>query len=1198
MNDNGDRTQSTPPVREEARPYEWSKLTLEQRQLLTLINGWAHDYVGIRPPEAPTGRSLLHRQLVDSWRASNILLIDGGRGSGKTSVMVTLLELWGKTLSGGDYGTLMRPGSGPPEEDGREQALAQLRQLEGFLLPVRILDLQPLPRSTSLLPWLAGRLLEVVEILEGSSGQPGEARTPSPIGRWEPDWEHELKSRRAWNELVQDAAAGWNGNVDERKATLDPEAYAVELGHAERARLRIHDRWRAFVSSVIEDAHRRHPSQIRKDARIVIPIDDADMNPHHCVALLDLLRALTHPQVIFLLTGDSELFLKTLHLHYEGTFRRQLGPESPSAEDKALLSARPSAKELAIQHYDKIIPRAQRFELKRLTPAERLDKLRGNLARFPVAQKTGPTLPPQNLEGYFTLNPFLKQGLPDVLRWLLDLQQQLNDKRQARDTEQALVKLWLDALEHESLSPSQQKSLEDLIQRDSAGELILQRRVELLPQTYELTLPHLRSMWSPLQLHGINGFTAKVGQDTLGRGDGFELSDRLTALLMLAHDFVQDERPTSPWGSFRYFIGNPFVQSLDPSERRARTRGIAQWPLPSWATFVDLTIFNSAWIQRVQQVSPQDEDPWGSLAAYFLVAACDISERRAVQPWEARIDWQPVADRLVESLQRLQRPDDELPWRHRSFKLWLTSTALLLASPEAELNSNSANSLLTALLGALERWDKAVRDQVLDSVRKLRREAGWFGRVDEKEGGIEKALAEFDQSHPEYLWGELVEGRSRPLAVATKDLESPLREIRVTRPSWSVLHGPSALKDYMDVFKLSLEGGFPEGRKTLHDQLKRLSSRDGTAPLAMTHLWDFFVDEAGGPSVMPPELRGAVSRIQTQLTVRLPEGLRNLLEDGTRLRADFLKTYSLKPGMQFQTWRVEDPAGAFPGQLGNALKLAHSVSMDEDDQSDAGADADRWPSEADRWTPPNASWIAPLPYVGTTVTFQGKEVTLDWPVPRWPSFLDWQLLDTTWRQCLASVENVTRGETGLEESILQALIFSLMAGTDSIIQERKPYEKVNLNLRVETWHSRAGEFRGRLQNSSLYGRRGIAIWRWLLVGVPLYAAPELGLSSHAARALLDVSKNIQFSTLEGRGPPRDSPQYRWFTSFDQHLHTMRLMRASRALERAGLGSDLLLAQAFLTEIDSKAGDHPWFKVLERPLQQPQQTKKPRKKPST
>ena len=68
----------------------------------------------------------------------------------------------------------------------------------------------------------------------------------------------------------------------------------MELEQAELSRLDVVTRWRHFVSRVAEDAAKAYRN-IARDVRLVISIDDADMNPRRCVELLDLLRMLWAP---------------------------------------------------------------------------------------------------------------------------------------------------------------------------------------------------------------------------------------------------------------------------------------------------------------------------------------------------------------------------------------------------------------------------------------------------------------------------------------------------------------------------------------------------------------------------------------------------------------------------------------------------------------------------------------------------------------------------------------------------------------------------------------------------------------------------------------------------------------------------------------------------------------------------------------
>lgn len=94
MESTQERVKETRWVRREAQPHTWGELTAQQRQVIEQINDWLREYVSLPVPAEGKGKSLLQRALVDEHRYSNVVLIDGGRGSGKTSVMMTLLALW------------------------------------------------------------------------------------------------------------------------------------------------------------------------------------------------------------------------------------------------------------------------------------------------------------------------------------------------------------------------------------------------------------------------------------------------------------------------------------------------------------------------------------------------------------------------------------------------------------------------------------------------------------------------------------------------------------------------------------------------------------------------------------------------------------------------------------------------------------------------------------------------------------------------------------------------------------------------------------------------------------------------------------------------------------------------------------------------------------------------------------------------
>jgi hypothetical protein len=317
MDDQGEKRERR-RLRREASPVGLGELTEDQWRVLQEATDWIAEVVS--PPSADSRAnaacaeepsSIFNWVRLDRERHSHVLLIDGGRGSGKTTLLLTMLDQWSRAL-GRD--PICADNS---KRDGEEDPKRQLerlteykRQLEGLkgrILLVPTLDLQPLPSGTDLLTWIASRLFEGLQLLEN---RPTEAHTVNRCGSapWQATFEHESQARKAWHDLVHAQAIGGDGNLEERKRDLDPEAYAVEREEAERRRLTIAECWKRFIDQLLCEARRRFPNELKQNVSLVVSIDDADMNPRFCYPLLELLRVLWHRRVVFLLTGDSALF--------------------------------------------------------------------------------------------------------------------------------------------------------------------------------------------------------------------------------------------------------------------------------------------------------------------------------------------------------------------------------------------------------------------------------------------------------------------------------------------------------------------------------------------------------------------------------------------------------------------------------------------------------------------------------------------------------------------------------------------------------------------------------------------------------------------------------------------------------------------------------------------------------------------------
>ena len=77
--------------------------------------------------------------------------------------------------------------------------------------------------------------------------------------------------------LKSDVSLAWDGNIDQRAAQLDPDAYAQEVMRAESARLGLNRRLSDVLAKLAHVEHCRN--QKRGPVLFVLPVDDFDLNP-------------------------------------------------------------------------------------------------------------------------------------------------------------------------------------------------------------------------------------------------------------------------------------------------------------------------------------------------------------------------------------------------------------------------------------------------------------------------------------------------------------------------------------------------------------------------------------------------------------------------------------------------------------------------------------------------------------------------------------------------------------------------------------------------------------------------------------------------------------------------------------------------------------------------------------------------------
>jgi hypothetical protein len=1148
--------------RPEAQPFSWDKLTADQRKVAQDIHEWLSRYLDVSesaaaPHHSPLGWS------IDQARNSNVLLIDGGRGSGKTSVLVSLLDLWQRRLES-------QPGQATPTWEPIE---GHLSKLAGRLLPVPVLDLQPLPPSTSLRTWIAGRLLQLAERLAVQS----EARRGNPLGapaRWTPGAEAEPAWRSAWRNLLQDAAAGWHpgGGPDRRR--LDPESFAVEMEQAEFARLSIVDRWREFVDAVAHEVG-GFGLPIKNDARIIIPIDDADMNPTRCVELLDLLRTLWHPKVVFLLTGHSDLFLKTLTLHFLGVFRAQLGGRADSEHEHAVIDQRdPTADDLAIQSYDKVLPPHQRFQLRTLPPDVRLDLLADVLDI--KLHRQGAEIPPATVRDYLKLNAYTRPALPDRLRKIQNLRQ-LCDRPDVHERGAAMVvhALWLDALtdERHSLSTEDVRNIEPMVAKE-AGRIRIQgmgwRFHRIAGATRQFYVQNGSSLIRLAEAAGL-AFPVREGERTI------YLPRRLNAAFLLAVDLFLEEHDEhiNPLAPMPGGFDNELVK-IDLTHRTDRMTGVgeligkpspATWPLPDWRTSVDFAIFDTHWNHALARLHGDSQLQLSTMAFAFLSAVLATYKREpALRPMKGEPNWAALALELVDTTVKLFNQSEHTD-RESTFLNWLLGRAILLTAPESGMPPDAANRLLSSWLDHLNHRGANVREAAIQATRAEREIQAT--RLNRTSTGVNEFLVNLDARFPSHSWASRIELQGKGGERSLQDLlRNELSSFSVNQRN-SNLSKPRDLRDYMDELQLQIPvtPRFAAKARSALESLRK-STRD--TPQALIWIWKALVDEfSPGDS----KLKDRISLTETSdnFDVSLPEYLLRRLQSYEHKQKDLGQEFPIGANDSRLQFYTLDPPGPLT-ELDQYLILAHDVFSDMKDGEPG------WLARPHI----SADWFAVAPHAGTGIRYGGTYVHLGWPTPRWATFLDWRLEERRLIEMIEPTQVVLQNDTSPKHyrRVLSACLESTIFISMGIGDSRESNASLDYHGQTfDAWRNtgnrlwtyinpRSNDTKPRRDN------RSKLVSTWATLGAPLYAAPEMGLPVAFAKGFLAGWLGAPHGTreqdpLKPLDPQKNANAYR----------AIRWQWAARCLQSSGFPNDKREVRRFLQTMDRQNPDHPWHQVF-------------------
>ena len=241
-------------------------------------------------------------------RSPNVLLLDGARGTGKTSMLLTMAHRWNLhsncEVERHDYdceqyrARIDRIRRSQPELDGK---------IPKQFHPLRILDFDPIPPQMPLIAGIVHAWQPLAATYDESTGFPSDY-----------DYEGETLQDR-WEKLFRVAAVGWS-SISPAKGLLDQVLDRQEQVHEWQ---NLGQRWHEFVAEVIRRGKGMpEPHRLAGNPIFVIMIDDVDLQVERIRELLPALRLLYHPNVAFLVAADWDHLVATLRTDFLGQHNR------------------------------------------------------------------------------------------------------------------------------------------------------------------------------------------------------------------------------------------------------------------------------------------------------------------------------------------------------------------------------------------------------------------------------------------------------------------------------------------------------------------------------------------------------------------------------------------------------------------------------------------------------------------------------------------------------------------------------------------------------------------------------------------------------------------------------------------------------------------------------------------------------------
>lgn len=274
-------------------------------------------------------------------RRNNVIMIDGVRGAGKTSLLYTLLKGW-------TFPAFFK--SDEPSELRKE-----FEKMRGIVRALKPIDFDPLPPDLSIYNWIIQAFDPLVRKVGGNSG----------LDFIEPPENEEISETLSekYRALHDAAAVGWTTGLLRKELRTDGENYLLWQNEQQLNWQALQSKWQRFLDRLLQKLEDSSPTdrneKLPRSGIIVLPIDDLDLQAERTRELLLAIRVLRHDRLAYILTGDTEGTDLALRASFHRDFTRGIKIMSEGFLDKIM----ESVQDLGPKLRQKTIPSSQIFKI-------------------------------------------------------------------------------------------------------------------------------------------------------------------------------------------------------------------------------------------------------------------------------------------------------------------------------------------------------------------------------------------------------------------------------------------------------------------------------------------------------------------------------------------------------------------------------------------------------------------------------------------------------------------------------------------------------------------------------------------------------------------------------------------------------------------------------------------------------------------